>query len=105
MSKPILPIVLALVLSMPALVLQASAEEFDVAYTYKKKCAVCHGADGVPKKFAKGSPAFNDPAWKDAVSIQDIEKSIAEGKGKMPGFAKRFTPEELRALAEYLKGL
>lgn len=73
--------------------------------TYKARCKVCHGVDGVPKSFAKGSPAFNDPAWKEAISVDAIEKVVAEGRKRMPAFHNKLTPEEIKAVAAYLKTL
>ena len=73
--------------------------------TYKARCKVCHGEDGVPKSFAKGSPAFNDQAWKEATSVEAIEKVVAEGRKKMPAFKNKLTPEEIKAVSAYLKTL
>jgi len=73
--------------------------------TYKARCKVCHGEDGVPKSFAKGSPAFNDQMWKEATSVEAIEKVVAEGKKRMPAFRNKLTPEEIKAVAAYLKTL
>ena len=73
--------------------------------TYNARCKVCHGADGVPKSFAKGSPAFNDEAWKKATSLEAIETVIAKGRKRMPAFENKLTPEEIRAVSAYLKTL
>ncbi len=73
--------------------------------TYKARCKVCHGEDGVPKSFAKGSPAFNDQAWKEATSVEAIEKVVAEGRKRMPAFQNKLTPEEIKAVSAYLKTL
>ena len=73
--------------------------------TYKARCKVCHGEDGVPKSFAKGSPAFNDQAWKEATSMEAIEKVVSEGRKRMPAFQNKLTPEEIKAVAAYLKTL
>jgi mono/diheme cytochrome c family protein len=72
---------------------------------YKARCKVCHGEDGVPKSFAKGSPAFNDQAWKEATSVEAMEKVIAEGRKRMPAFRNKLTPEEIKAVSAYLKTL
>lgn len=81
----------------------ADANEGEV--TYKARCKVCHGEDGVPKDFAKGSPAFNDQAWKEATSMEAIEKVVAQGRGRMPAFQNKLTPEEVKAVSAYLKTL
>ena len=73
--------------------------------TYKARCKVCHGEDGVPKSFTKGSPAFNDQAWKEATSVEAIEKVVAEGRKRMPAFQNKLTPKEIKAVSAYLKTL
>ena len=82
-----------------------TADESGGEATYKARCAGCHGKDGVPKSFAKGSPAFNDEAWKKANPVEAIEKVVAEGRNKMPPFKNKLAPEEIRAVAAYLKTL
>jgi len=72
---------------------------------FASKCAMCHGADGVAKSMAKGSGNFNDPAWQSKASLETIEKTIAEGKGKMTKFAEKLKPEEIKAVAAYVKSI
>ena len=67
---------------------------------YDKKCAMCHGADGVPKKMAAGSKAFTDAEFKKTASIDSILKDIHEGKGKMKPV--KMTDEEAKAIADYI---
>ena len=88
-----------------AFCLSAAADANEGEAIYKARCAVCHGKDGVPKSFAKGSPAFNDQAWKDATSVEAIEKVVAEGRKRMPAFQNKLTPEEVNAVSAYLKTL
>ena len=51
---------------------------------YDKKCAMCHGKDGVAKTMADGAADLNDPEWQEANSADDIAKvnelHIEEGK-------------------------
>ena len=72
---------------------------------YDKKCAMCHGKDGVAKKMATGSANLNDPEWQGANSADSIAKVAAEGKGKMKGLAAKLSEEELKAIADYVKTL
>jgi mono/diheme cytochrome c family protein len=72
---------------------------------YDTKCSQCHGKDGVAKPPGKGSRNFNDPAFKSASSIDSIIKITAEGKGKMPGFGSKLTPEQISAVAAHVKAL
>jgi mono/diheme cytochrome c family protein len=70
---------------------------------YDTKCAMCHGKDGVAKPPGKGSRDFNDPAYQAASSVDDIVSITANGKGKMPAYRSKLTPEQIRAIAAYVK--
>ena len=72
---------------------------------YAKKCAMCHGQDGVAKAMAKGSANFNDPEWQKSVTVDDIVKVTTEGKNKMPKFEGKLTPDEIKLVATYVKSL
>lgn len=81
----------------------------DAASNYKKICAACHGADrkGKPAmaKLYKVAPAAMDLTGKDVLSKSDADLAaiISDGKGKMPPNKGKLTPEEIAALAAYLK--
>ena len=62
---------------------------------------MCHGQDGVPKKTAEGSKAFNDPAFRKGATVEKIVKDTTDGVGKMKGI-KSLKPEETKAIAEYI---
>jgi mono/diheme cytochrome c family protein len=94
-----------MVVTLLAFSLYAGAEEDEGKVTYEARCAVCHGKDGAPKSFAKGSPAFNDEAWKQGASLESIEEVVTEGRKKMPAFRNKLTPEEIKAVSAYLKTL
>jgi cytochrome c oxidase cbb3-type subunit 3 len=70
---------------------------------YDAKCAMCHGKDGVAKAMAKGSANLNDARWQAATKTEAIEAVISDGKGKMKGLKGKMTPEEIQAVAEYVK--
>jgi mono/diheme cytochrome c family protein len=72
---------------------------------YNKKCAICHSKSGKAKKSAKDSGDFNDPEWQAAASLDQIIKDIAEGKGKMKAFGKKFTSEQIGMIAAYVQTL
>ncbi len=72
---------------------------------YDSKCAMCHGKDGVAKVMAKGAANFNDPKYQEANTAAAIEKVITDGKGKMPAYKDKLKPEEIKAIAEYVKTL
>ena len=75
----------------------------DAAATFQAKCAVCHGKDG------KGQiPMGQKLGVKDLTATKlpagDIEKMIADGKGKMTGFKGKPSDPEIKALAGWVKG-
>lgn len=90
---------------LAAFCLFAAADANDGEAIYKARCKVCHGEDGVPKSFAKGSSAFNDKEWKEATSLEVIEKVVSEGRKRMPAFRNKLTPEQIKAVSAYLKTL
>ena len=101
--KTTLAILFCLILAA-ALVAPASPAD-DGESLYNAKCAMCHGKDGVARKMAKGSADLNDPEWQDATPLEAIEKVTAEGKGKMPKFKTKLTPEQIKLIAAYIKTL
>ncbi|HEU4385047.1 MAG TPA: cytochrome c [Anaeromyxobacteraceae bacterium] len=86
------------------LALAAPAAADDAAAMFAQKCSVCHGKDG------KGqSPMGQKLGVKDLtqskLSAAEVEKMIADGKGKMAGFRGKISDAEIKALAAYVKGL
>jgi mono/diheme cytochrome c family protein len=72
---------------------------------YKDRCAMCHGATGIPStKWANmGVKPVTDPSVK-ALTVDQIINIVRYGKGRMHPFAG-FTPDQLQALALYFKSL
>jgi cytochrome c5 len=74
--------VLAVVMSLAG---AASFAQSGGEATYKAKCAMCHGAAGVPNPMmAKnmGIKAASDPAIKN-LSVAQMIAAVKDGKGKM----------------------
>ena len=77
----------------------------DGAAVYKAKCASCHGADGSKTEFAKqpmralGSPEVQKQ------SDKELYDWTAKGKGKMPGYEKKLSADEINALVKFMRGL
>jgi cytochrome c oxidase cbb3-type subunit III len=92
------PLAVMLALSAPML----SAQEPAPQDLYRAKCQQCHMANGnsplAPMNFADGK-------WAHGSKPEEVEKVIAEG---VPGtamlsFKKQFSPEQIAALAEYVR--
>ncbi len=72
------------------------------AEAYKSKCSVCHAMDG-------NSPlpnmSFADGVWKHGTTVKEMVNTISNGvpgTAMMP-FKTQFTPEEIEALARYVR--
>src|SRR5271154_269613 len=77
------------------------------ADTYKAKCAMCHGADGLGNtpagKSTKVNP-FNSP---DVVSMSDADLIAIthKGKNKMPAYAGKLTDAQISDVVAYIRTL
>jgi mono/diheme cytochrome c family protein len=92
-------IILLLVLIMSSFTRQSSFSSANGEELYRKNCKHCHGTDGTKGWLgAKNLKVSN-------LTTPAIIRQISEGKGWMPSFKKKFTPEELNQLADYVKTL
>ncbi|MGB9406926.1 MAG: cytochrome c [Terracidiphilus sp.] len=77
------------------------------ADTYKSKCLMCHGADGLgatPAGKAMKAASFKDPAivkTPDAALIAIVKS----GKNKMPAYAGKLTDDQIKAVVAYIRTL
>jgi cytochrome c6 len=77
------------------------------ADTYKAKCAMCHGADGLaatPAGKAMKAVSFKDPAnvkAPDAELIADVKN----GKNKMPPNVGKLTDDQIKSVVAYIRTL
>jgi mono/diheme cytochrome c family protein len=85
----------------------AYADEAASKATYDKMCASCHGADGhgnaAKATMLKIDPKLLDFAREEAKAVPraDKIKALADGKGKMPAYAKKVPPAEIEPLFDY----
>ena len=78
------------------------------AELYSKNCASCHGRDGRAKTSrARRNHArdLSESEWQERVSDERIFNSIMNGKGKMPGYARKISEQEIDALVTYVRSL
>lgn len=87
--------VIGAILISPNYVTPTFADDFDAAATYKAKCAIRHGPKA-EKKF--------DAAKTDEQLIEAIMKG-KDGTPKMPAYEGKATPEQAKALVDYMKTL
>jgi mono/diheme cytochrome c family protein len=71
---------------------------FDVKKLFATKCSWCHQGYGM--KQADGPKLAGTH-----LSYEQVVTQIVVGKTPMPGFRKQLSPEQIQALAEYIKAL
>ncbi len=77
------------------------------ADTYKAKCAMCHGADGLgatPAGKAMGAKPFNSPEYVKA-SDAELIAATTNGKGKMPAEKGKLTDAQIKDAVSYIRTL
>jgi mono/diheme cytochrome c family protein len=76
---------------------------------YQRDCQSCHGRDGTGNPQLEKTLKVTIPPITAAALAQkndtEVLHVIAEGKGKMPGFAKKLSAEEQRQVLNYMKTL
>lgn len=80
-------------------------ERVNVKSLFEYHCAVCHGADGRGTKrgHALKVPDFSDSDWQATRTDAEILNSLVNGKDKMPRWSDKLEPEEIQALAGYVR--
>jgi mono/diheme cytochrome c family protein len=77
------------------------------ADTYKAKCAMCHGADGLATTaMAKNLKvlSFKDPTMIKASDAQ-FTASTKNGKGKMPAYTGKLTDPQIKDVISFIRTL
>jgi mono/diheme cytochrome c family protein len=77
------------------------------ADTYKAKCAMCHGADGLaatPMAKSMKVVSFKDPTMTSASDAQFIA-STTNGKGKMPAYTGKLTDAQIKDVIAFIRTL
>jgi mono/diheme cytochrome c family protein len=69
---------------------------------YTKNCAKCHGKTAEGRHFA-GPSLINEKTA--AASSDELHNIIANGKGRMPKFAAKLSPEEIETLVKQIQSL
>lgn len=96
-------------LALAGRALPAQAPPADAAQQYTRMCASCHGATGVPVPAMVRSlgaiPDFTDARAMGAQADSTLVNAITAGKGRMPAYRTRMTPEQTRAMVTYLRTL
>ena len=98
---------IAVALMLAALFAAPSFAQAPGADTYKFKCAMCHGQDGLAASpMAKNLKvlSFKDPAMVKASDAQFIA-STKNGKNKMPAYAGKLTDAQIKDVVAFIRTL
>jgi mono/diheme cytochrome c family protein len=69
---------------------------------YQKNCAKCHGKTAEGRHF--GGPSLSSEKTA-SISAQGLSNIINNGKGRMPKYASKLTPDEINTLVEQIRAL
>jgi cytochrome c6 len=95
-------------ITMTLLVTATAAHADDAgAAVYKSKCASCHGADGSGNTPAGKSLKVRDLRSAAVQKMTDAEliAVTTDGKGKMPAYGKKLTPEQIKSLVTAIRAM
>ena len=83
------------------------AVEPDASAIFKSKCAMCHASDGGGNTPTGKSMKVRDlrSAEVQKKTDEELEKSIENGKGKMPPYKSKLSDAEIDALMKYIRVL
>jgi cytochrome c553 len=83
--------------------------ERSVAQLYAKYCMSFHGIDGRSKtmksRLKYHARDLTNRNWQESVSNERSLNSIMNGRGKMPGFEKKISEQEIDSLVAYVRSL
>ena len=108
--SPLLPAAVALAATAAALLVAgcgAGADERAAPRLYRDYCARCHGRRGAGMQRPDGFDPGLDLTASAMIAAgrrEEIRRRIAEGRGTMPGFARRLSAEEIDQLIDFVVG-
>lgn len=80
----------------------AGGAAVDGSAVFSQNCAGCHGADGGGNN---GPPLNNGLVVANFPDPADQIEVVTNGRGPMPSFGDRLSPEEIQAVVEYTRTL
>jgi mono/diheme cytochrome c family protein len=99
---------MAFLASLAVLALPPAARaQKDAATVFKANCILCHGPDGSGStptgKTLKAKDLKSDDVQKQ--SDAELAAVISKGRGKMPAFGSKFSPDVINSLVAYIRQL
>jgi len=79
----------------------------DGAKTFKANCTLCHGEDGSGSSPTGKALKAKDLGSEEVQKQSDAELTeiISKGRGKMPAFGTKFSPDVIKSLVAYIRQL
>lgn len=79
----------------------------DAAKLYKTNCVLCHAADGSGSSSSGKALGAKDLRSAEVQKQTDaaLSEFITKGKGKMPAFGAKLTPDDIKQLVAYIREL
>jgi cytochrome c6 len=104
MKRTFLRNVAAIFIALTSLTLHLQAQS-DAAKAFKTNCAVCHGASGDANTPTGKALQAKDLKLPEVQSQSDSQLAdvITKGRGKMPAFGAKFSPDEINSLVAYIR--
>ncbi len=83
----------------------AFGNKIDYKNIYENECQKCHGKDGKGSKRGQslGVPNFANAEWQSSLTDEQLIKSIANGKKKMPKQEGKLSAEEIKAVVKFIR--
>jgi mono/diheme cytochrome c family protein len=104
-SRLVIVIVSLASVGVPSMIAAQNAP--DGAALFKAKCAMCHGQDGAGKTAMGQKLNIRDLRSTEVQKQSDAElaKFIGQGKGKMPGYDNKISPDDIHAIVSHIRTL
>ena len=96
--SPVSLALLAVILPVMA-VAQSGAPQLTANPIFEKQCAKCHGKTAEGRHFAGPSLVSGKST---SLSEEELRNMISNGKGRMPKYAGKLTPEEIDTLVHQI---
>lgn len=84
---------------------QGAQAQGDAVAVFKKNCALCHAEDGSGNSTSGKALKAKDLRSAEVQKQTDAELTdvITKGRGKMPAFAAKLSPETIKSLVAYVR--
>jgi cytochrome c6 len=95
------------ILMVPFCFAGAKPQQGTAEKDYKANCVLCHSVDGSGSSPTGKALKAKDLKSSDVQDLTDADliAAVTNGKGKMPAFGKKLSPEAIKGLVNYVRSL